>query len=69
MVFQKLDEAIVEDNSVPQKSTLDEWLGLNSDRLNVKPDTMSGHIILHQRDSDEEMEHPEYGRLTKSFNR
>jgi hypothetical protein len=70
-VFQKLDEAITTDitshsDSVPIDSTLDKWLGLPLNKSG-KPNAVSGNVILHSKDSDDEMEHPEFGRLSKMY--
>ncbi len=68
-VFDKLDEVIAEDNSanVPIDSTLDRWLGLPSDRQLGKHHVDSEHVTLHAKDSDDEMEHPDFGRLSKMY--
>jgi hypothetical protein len=68
-VFDKLDEVIIEDIStnVPKDSTLVRWLGLQTNRSIGKPDMDSENIILHSKDSDNEMEHPTLGRLSKVY--
>jgi hypothetical protein len=68
MVFDKMDEAIVSEISDcrPQIRTLDEWLGLDATKSVNRPNADSGQPI-HLRDSDDEMVHPEFGRLSKMY--
>jgi len=69
-VFDKLDEVIVDDivTNVPNRlNTMDNWLGLRP-KERIVDLTADSEISLHRRDSDDEMEHPEFGRLSKYMN-
>jgi hypothetical protein len=70
MVFQQLDEAVTADivGDTPQ-------IHPDTDRHVVEENTPflsgsrdSGNITLHIRDSDDESVHPEFGRLSKTYN-
>ena len=71
-VFRKLDEAIAEEGGVvPMNQTADALDNLlPADRAAVEDvDQEEDEIILHQRERSEDLEHPEFGRISKSYNR
>ena len=71
-VFRKLDEAIAEEGGVvPMNQTIDALDNLlPADRAAVEDvDQEEDEIILHQRERSEDLEHPEFGRISKSYNR
>ena len=71
-VFRKLDEAIAEEGGVvPMNQTVDALDNLlPADRAAVEDvDQEEDEIILHQRERSEDLEHPEFGRISKSYNR
>ena len=66
-VFRKLDERIAEEGGVnpmiPNVDPLDYQLEAIPQETGLEED-----IILHQREHSEELEHPEFGRISKIYN-
>ena len=73
VVFRQLDEAIAEEGGVVPEIPRDDPLTLilETDRtlaqaLEVVEDN---EIVLHRREHSEELEHPEFGRISKTYAR
>ncbi|KAH9484659.1 hypothetical protein JR316_0001558 [Psilocybe cubensis] len=70
-VFRKLDENIAEKGGVvPETQNVNETyhsaLVEAAEQISIESDN---EIILHRRSTSQEREHPEFGRISKSYNR
>ena len=72
-VFRQLDEAIAEEGGVVPEIPHDDPLTLLlaadksiAQALNVEEDN---EIVLHRREHSQELEHPEFGRISKTYAR
>ncbi|KAH9485936.1 hypothetical protein JR316_0002853 [Psilocybe cubensis] len=70
-VFRKLDEDIAEKGGVvPETQNVNETyhsaLVEAAEQISIESDN---EIILHRRSISQEREHPEFGRISKSYNR
>jgi hypothetical protein len=71
-IFMKLDEAIADEGGVVPEtpSVMDTNLAAyEQSLLQTVPIIQDEVINIHRRDSDDEMEHPLFGRLSKTHNR
>jgi len=69
-VFRKLDEAIAEEGGVvPQISSIDDETNILVPDRPIIQDVQDDDIVLHRREPSEELEHPEFGRISKVYTR